>query len=62
MHGGRSGKREAEGQEAQVVANAEQEAAPDLGTGGYSISDLGDLFQVSWPTIYRTSARQPATE
>ena len=29
-------------------------------TGDYSISDLGDLFQVSRPTIYRTLARQPA--
>lgn len=28
-------------------------------TGDYSISDLGDLFQVSRPTIYRTLARQP---
>jgi DNA invertase Pin-like site-specific DNA recombinase len=30
-------------------------------TGDYSISDLGDLFQVSRPTIYRTLARQPTT-
>jgi len=29
-------------------------------TGDYSISDLGDLFQVSRPTIYRALARQPA--
>lgn len=29
-------------------------------TGDYSISDLGDLFQVSRPTIYRTLARQPS--
>ncbi len=29
-------------------------------TGDYSISDLGDLFKVSRPTIYRTLARQPS--
>jgi DNA invertase Pin-like site-specific DNA recombinase len=29
-------------------------------TGDYSISDLGDVFQVSRPTIYRTLARQPS--
>lgn len=62
VNGGRSGRREAEGQEAQAVASAEQRAAPDVGTGDYSISDLGNLFQVSRPTIYRTLTRQPATE
>lgn len=30
-------------------------------TNDYSISDLGDLFQVSRPTVYRTLARQPST-
>lgn len=29
-------------------------------TGGYSISELSDLFKVGRPTIYRTLARQPA--
>jgi len=29
-------------------------------TGDYSISDLGDLFQVSRPTIYRARVRQSA--
>lgn len=28
-------------------------------TGGYSISDLAELFDVSRPTVYRTLARQP---
>lgn len=27
-------------------------------TGEYSISDLGELFDVSRPTVYRTLARQ----
>ena len=27
-------------------------------TGDYSISDLAELFSVSWPTVYRTLARQ----
>ena len=27
-------------------------------TGGYSIGDLGDVFGVSRPTVYRTLARQ----
>lgn len=30
-------------------------------TGDYSISDLGDVFKVSRPTIYRTLARQPSS-
>lgn len=29
-------------------------------TGDYSISDLGGVFQISRPTIYRTLARQPS--
>jgi DeoR/GlpR family transcriptional regulator of sugar metabolism len=29
-------------------------------TGDYSINDLGDLFKVSQPTIYRTLTRQPS--
>ena len=29
-------------------------------TGAYSISDLGELFSVSRPTVYRTLARQAA--
>jgi DNA invertase Pin-like site-specific DNA recombinase len=29
-------------------------------TGDYSISDLGDMFKVSRPTVYRTPARQPS--
>jgi DNA invertase Pin-like site-specific DNA recombinase len=28
-------------------------------TGGYSISDLSELFSISRPTVYRTLARQP---
>ncbi|WP_188946295.1 recombinase family protein [Polymorphobacter multimanifer] len=30
-------------------------------SGDYSISDLGDVFKVSRPTIYRTLARQPTS-
>jgi DNA invertase Pin-like site-specific DNA recombinase len=30
-------------------------------TGSYSISDLGELFSISRPTVYRTLARQSAT-
>ena len=30
-------------------------------TGDYSVSDLGDVFKVSRPTIYRTLARQPGS-
>ncbi|GBR09097.1 MULTISPECIES: recombinase family protein [Acetobacter] len=29
-------------------------------TGGYSISDLAELFSVSRPTVYRTLSRQPS--
>lgn len=30
-------------------------------TGGYSISDLAELFSFSRPTVYRTLGRQPST-
>jgi DNA invertase Pin-like site-specific DNA recombinase len=30
-------------------------------SGGYSISDLAELFSVSRPTVYRTLQRQPGS-
>ena len=46
------------GKQPRLSERQQKELAPMHATGDYSISDLGELFDVSRPTVYRTLARQ----
>ncbi len=45
------------GKQPKLSVKQQQELKKMHGTGKYSISDLGELFSVSRPTVYRTLAR-----
>ena len=46
------------GKQPRLSERQQKELARMHATGDYSISDLGELFDVSRPTVYRTLARQ----
>jgi len=45
------------GRQPKLSAKQQRELKKMHGTGEYTISDLGELFSVSRPTVYRTIAR-----
>jgi predicted DNA-binding protein YlxM (UPF0122 family) len=53
-------KGEVKGKRPKLSPMQSKELRRTYDTGDYSISDLGDLFQLSRPPIYRTLARQPS--
>ena len=46
------------GKQPKLSERQQKELTRMHGTGEYSITDLGELFDVSRPTVYRTLARQ----
>jgi DNA invertase Pin-like site-specific DNA recombinase len=50
------------GKQPKLSDKQQKELARMHGTGQYTISDLGELFSVSRPTVYRTLARIVVSE
>jgi DNA invertase Pin-like site-specific DNA recombinase len=50
------------GKQPKLSAKQQKELRRMHDTGGYSISDLAEVFAVSRPTVYRTLARVPAAQ
>ena len=46
------------GEQPKLSDKQQKELRRMHGTGDYSISDLGELFSISRPTVYRTLARR----
>lgn len=55
------GKGKLRGKKPKLSVRQQQELRRMYDTGGYSISDLAELFSISRPTVYRTLDRQPSS-
>ena len=50
------------GKQPKLSAKQQKELRRMYDAGGYSISDLAEVFAVSRPTVYRTLARVPTPQ